>query len=1086
MADPKPRKVPIQPELRNARSVITNLNAISRALDVTRIAATKTFQIDRQIQNVAIQIGNTSSETRKMTDTVLGLSNATGLSTDRTTQLVTALAAAGQSVGDVDSSLRGSADAFDTLTNNAARNIEVMAELTGRHGISAAAVVQTNASLLNMGESLTSLTDDVTQWQKAYRIPGLIGQIPEAVGFAEKSITRFGKLVVGDGRAIVDATLKLGATYSKVYGVDITRAIQMAQQHQQHFMQELATASDVYLGLADDFGPLSKALFESGMQMNQIQDLMQKGQDDPAAFAESILQMEEQMKQTYGENSIYVKRFHQNVLRNSSEQVRVLLEEEHALHRLQKAREDAAKRTEAMGSSAKAFDDMTASLKSVGATAITTFKNLLDLGRTIIGLTIADTVTETFKGLEQTMQDFNQRVNDQIKRVRAWIDQNPKLVAGIQKVAKVAIILGGAAGSLAGALSSVYFPLISIRAVLTRLPGVGAPIAGIFSRIGSAATFLGKKILWPLSIVTAIGKALNDFGKQLSDPTLSGSEKFVRLIRSIATAAVDTIDDLLLGIPSKIARFFFPNLRGSLSDGLKRMFNRLLISMRQDGTRTISQLFESIGSWVSTKLDQLWGWMRERIGGWKEGARELGTNIGRALAELAHWAWEGIKKLPGLIERGFKMMVAWMNGEGGPKFNSTLSNIFFGALDVIGEFTGAMVDEVLMSFGYSLAELRADAMDIIDWFKGAWDAWTYIISDPVKAGLLLTYAQFKMQMANIKYLVGSVWEDLRDTVAKAVGQIIQVSVEPLIKGYAEVVWQYHRVRYAVEGDSYLPQLMKAQEEYNQAIGTASNIAGEMAKTTQDAIAQSSVDYMKAMQEAGQAQADYETFNRERLAREGTNRAEYERRAKEREEARRTRREEAKRVGAEGRASREAERLKRIADAAAAEQARAPIVNQIQSILEVAQRYQQQAQQAGNIGAARNIGMRISRIEEAMEYAQLTSKSSALQQYLDYVKKLVGEQVVKEAASATAQPGEGTQGAYAPTTPQGSSGYANAPDRVGAGSVLAPSTTDVSVAVGGQVRNRVDIGFRGRYGEIFDIFGNPDETINIVGAGGAMT
>ena len=56
----------IQGQFRGARAIITNLNQIATQLDATRLAATKTFAIDRQIKNFGIQIGYNVQQTRQM------------------------------------------------------------------------------------------------------------------------------------------------------------------------------------------------------------------------------------------------------------------------------------------------------------------------------------------------------------------------------------------------------------------------------------------------------------------------------------------------------------------------------------------------------------------------------------------------------------------------------------------------------------------------------------------------------------------------------------------------------------------------------------------------------------------------------------------------------------------------------------------------------------------------------------------------------------------------------------------------------------------------------------------------------------
>src|SRR5271157_829921 len=96
-----------------ARGTASALRSIGHALDFTNLASTKSFQLNKAMTETAAQMG---SDAGVLTDQVISLSNATGLSTEKTSALVQALAAAGQEVGNIDPRL---------------------AELTGRFGVSA-------------------------------------------------------------------------------------------------------------------------------------------------------------------------------------------------------------------------------------------------------------------------------------------------------------------------------------------------------------------------------------------------------------------------------------------------------------------------------------------------------------------------------------------------------------------------------------------------------------------------------------------------------------------------------------------------------------------------------------------------------------------------------------------------------------------------------------------------------------------------------------------------------------------------------------------------------------------------------------
>ena len=786
---------PIQGELRGARAIITNLNQIARSLDLTRLAATKTFSIDRQVKTVGIQIGLNAEKTTQLSDTITGLSNVTGLSTGKTGELVTAMSAAGLSAGDLDASLSDTANTFDTISEGGAKNLEMMSEMVGRYGIAASAVIKTDASLKIMGLGLDKLADKVTKWQKDYKIPGMIGQIPQAVDFAEKSVVKYSALLGISAEKVIADTMKTGATFAQVYGVDIGKAIQMAQANQDHFMQQQATNADVFLGLADSFSPLTNAMFEAGMQFHDIQALMKKGQEDPAAYAEQILKMKKQMEDTYGSGSVHVKRWFQLTLRASSAQAKMYLTEEGALARKK------------------------------------TFHNLINLGKTIFGLTIADKASEAFKGLHDWVSKLNIRTKELSENFGKWMKEHPKEIAMLQRVAKALAIVGGAAGVVAGSISAMVVPLTTLRIAMTNLPLVGGSISKLFVGIGKGAATVGKKLLWPISVIYGAVKAFEDFGKSLSDPNLTGPEKLLKGIRSVFVGIVSAFDDLLMGIPTKIVKFFFPQMRGTLVDGVKRLFNGLQADMNRAGNTSFSVVFDNIKIWIGEKLDGIWGWMSGRLQGWRESAAEMGRSIGRAIGSLAKWAWTGMKWLFNPInwKRGWDKVINWFNSDG----TSSFGKIFDGLWDIMSDFVVGATDEVALIFGSSWEEVRAGILDFGDWFKGWGDWFKNVASVPLTLGWLsLKTSALATTVAVIK-----AWNWMKDIQAAITGWIIEHVVGRLIKDYALLVRAIEWVQNAWSGDADAKK--KSEDDYKRRI----NRANTTAKTLGDA-ARSAIKWQK--------------------------------------------------------------------------------------------------------------------------------------------------------------------------------------------------------------------------------------------------
>jgi len=235
-----PQKLPIHVDMRGARGVITNLNAISRALDATRLAATKTFQINKQVRELAVQTGATAKEVGKLESATLGLAQATGVSIDKTTQLINAYQATGQSVGRLADKSGKAVDAFSDMSKAGSENYRMMTALVGRFNISAAAAVKMEKSLGHLAgpRGFGRVLDATTEFSDRFNMPGLIGQLPKVVGFAMDSVAKFGTSVAGNSEQIIRDTIRTGATFAKAYGVDAAEGISKAMEVQSRFQQQ--------------------------------------------------------------------------------------------------------------------------------------------------------------------------------------------------------------------------------------------------------------------------------------------------------------------------------------------------------------------------------------------------------------------------------------------------------------------------------------------------------------------------------------------------------------------------------------------------------------------------------------------------------------------------------------------------------------------------------------------------------------------------------------------------------------------------------------------------------------------------------
>ncbi len=1000
---PRNPNYPIQGEFRGGRSIITNLNSIRNALDTTRLAATKTFAIDRQVKNLGIQMGYNAAQTTQMAETITGLSNVTGLSTDKTGELVNAMAAAGLSAGEFDSTLKNTTDTFGALSEGGAENLEMMAELIGRHKLSAAAVVRTNASLRNMGIGLKDLTNKVTVWQKNYQIPGMLAQMPQAVAFAEKSMISFKALLGVSAEKIIADTMKTGAIFAKVYGVDIGAAIQMAQQNQQHFLQQQATNADVFLGLSDSYSPLTNAMFEVGMQFEQIQALMKKGQEDPAAYAEQVLSMKKQLEATYGKGSNFVQRWYQQTLRASSEQAKMYLTEKDALKKYRDAQAEAARIAKtSQGVGGKAFEDMTRKFRAVGATVLETFHNLLTLGKTILGLTIADNLTKSFEGLHAWIKRVNTGVRRFSENFAQWMRDNPKIVSGVQQVIKAGVILGGLLGSLAGTATSLIIPFKTLEALLTRLPLIGGRASSVFGGIGKVFSTVANKILLPIGIIYAAIKAFDDFGKALKNPSLTGPEKLLNGVRAVFVGIVSAFDDLLMGIPTKIVKSFFPSMRGSLVDGVKRLFISLQAQMISSGGTASTTVFQQIQIWFGEKMDQIWAWMSTKLGGWRESAKEMGANVGRALGQLAKWAWDGIKWLfnPSNWKRGWDRVVRWFNGDGGPALNDSFTNIFLGIGTVISDFVVSARDEILGSFGTSWDEVWLRLQDFGDRFK----EWTIWLKDVGVGHVKMAWLNIKDSvidsMATVADKVLSGWAKIKEMSAKAADWILNFVIGPLVRGYAEIALGAAKSDYLANDDR--AAWVEAQKLYSERMKIANRAPDAAAAAARISANEDALALLKTTKGA---QAAIQKEREALLVNQGKAEAEYEDRRAERARAAASRLEEARQkarqTGDGIRARREAERTNAERLGAWADQLRGGFVARTEAIITSLHSEQSRATEAGNSRTATRLDGKIEDMRETLNHFKTLKNPDQMQELMTRVEKYAGADAMREARATPA-------------------------------------------------------------------------------------
>jgi len=835
------------------------LRSIGHALDFTNVAATKSFQLNKTMTETAAQMGMGATA---LTDQVINLSNATGLSTEKTGALVQALAAAGQEINNIDPRL---------------------AELTGRFGMSTQGAAQLVAATRNLGTTITSLTDDVASWQVQFKMPGMLQQLPEVLEYSRKTLADFGSAVVGDTKTVLENTMKTGAVYARVFGVDMPQAIQMAQQSESKFASSLSNSRRVFLGLSKDFDALTMSLMETGqLGFQEIQDMLKEGQKDPVIFAKHIQEMEERMRAAGEAGKFMADRLHEQMLMNAPQAVKELLTSEGALAEAIKKRAEAQRIANTdVGKGTGAFDDMTASLKDTAGTAIETFKNLLGLGKTIIGLAFADDVNHMFKGLNETLKGLNVRIKvfaENITKSKAFQVLRPIIHA----VGKALIIVGMAASAAATALAPLFtmmsgfgrianlLPRASVafdklgeasvyaEAKLAKVFGGGGIITRAFTflprlvgkAIGSATGGIGrlgslllgglapiaskvaKFFLGPFQAIKAVFVALNDIGKAFADPDLTPAQKMVKIIRGVFVGLANFIDSMLLGIPSFIMKTFFPSMGRSLEGGVKKLFRKIERWIGGDGKGVIATAWNKIHNFFVGALNKLTSWISVNFKKWLKTVHNWGRNIGRAMGGMAKMVVDFVKRMFSVKfwKDAWDTIVSWFSSDGKDDFTGSIGDIFVSALILLSDFGTSLLEGMMEAFGTSTTEVGELWDGWMDSLKDGWDhLWTglgQIMQMAVDGwvgifkGIGIMWSSF---LLGLKKGWNFIWGGIESITAKIVGGLSTNIIAPFLEFVGGKILEVIKIanKLGLVSDD---TLKSAQSLYDSSTGTVKNLS----------------------------------------------------------------------------------------------------------------------------------------------------------------------------------------------------------------------------------------------------------------------
>jgi hypothetical protein len=633
-------------------------------------------------------------------------------------------------------------------------------QLIDLYGLGAAEVVKMGVTLDHLGVNFDKFLGATAQAGKKFKIPGLMQQTAKVTGHAESLLVKFGKRVVGDAAGIIDSTYRTGAVFAKTYGVDISQAIGMAMQNQQRFAKQAMTDRDVFLGIGKTFDQLSMSMMEAQFSLEQVQELTKVGQEDPIAYARAIRDQIEMLRESG--QGFFGDRLERQIQQYASDQVAALVMVEDALEKAEKQQAEFGKGGlfgfKIDAGKLKDFDKLTESLRQIGATAISTVKNIGDLFKTIVGTAFVGVMTKAFQGAIPVLERFNGVIHglaESFTTSKFWLTIEPYL----EQIGKVLVGAGVAAGLFASAMAATVIPVRLFVNGLRAIPLIGKPInASITSLTGGMWDF-AKGTFNTVGALHGVAVAFNDFGEALKVPIehIGKTGLVVRGFRAMALGIVETFDNLLGGLPTWIAKKFFPAMKGTLGDNTKRLFQWLQSYLDGSSGKLVGGWWASIKRYTKENIDKLATYLTETetFGGLLAAAESWGANIGRTIGKLSHWAWEGIKWIfdPENWKAGWSQVTDWIKGDGKSEMDSSWGKILRSMWKMVSTFSVAMVDEILRPFGYGWLEVKSKLLDFYDTGR--------IVFNYLKT---VGFASFKGQWIDLKLALIEGAFEIKDTL----------------------------------------------------------------------------------------------------------------------------------------------------------------------------------------------------------------------------------------------------------------------------------------------------------------------------------
>ena len=471
-------------------------------------------------------------------------------------QLATDTKTSWEQVSALQSHLAGAAIGMDDLEGSAAENMKTMVMLNESFELTQAEIQSLAGSMKMTGSSLVELAGIGVQFQKDFKVPGLINTLPVAAKAAIEAQSQFGSVVGKSSRDITVNIMRMTGVYSRSLGITAAEAANKARGTFMKFTGEIESYEDLFLGLSDSFTPLQTAFLETGISMEDMEDLMRKGAEAPEEFAEEVKRIRDSLDPQMGE------RFFRQVLRNTDEATRLLLTQEVAAKNANKAAAGAGVEPEDPSGTFMAIAD---AMRENAVDANRMHEALTGVASELAALATDEGVRRGLEMVNDVLQVVNTALIEQYEDVRqdAAIFETYTSAIALATAALVGLndaqsafhkIVGAGAKALLGGVAGISLLLKPISMLWTAIGGGGT----VMGRSGGAFKIFGKtlgKLILPVAIAVAafdnVVEAAQNIGTILSDPRTTGGEKFKAIVGEMLGAVWGTFDNFFLGLPQK-------------------------------------------------------------------------------------------------------------------------------------------------------------------------------------------------------------------------------------------------------------------------------------------------------------------------------------------------------------------------------------------------------------------------------------------------------------------------------------------------------------------------------------------------------